>query len=737
MKDTELKKIFESLSITEKIGQLIQLPGEFFESSSISLGPKEKLGISDEMVMNTGSVLNVIGLENTKEVQERYLKKSRHKIPLLFMADIIYGYQTIFPIPLGMGATWNPDLIKEAYKIIGNETTSGGIHVTLSPMVDLVRDARWGRCLESTGEDVVLNSHFAEAMVTGLQGNLDATEGVASCVKHFAAYGASESGRDYNTVDMSERELRQNYLPSYQAAVNAGCELVMTSFNTYDGTPATCNEFLLKDILRKEWGFDGVIITDYAAIRELIKHGVAEDNKMAAELAIKASVDIDMKSPCYANELAPLIKDGRVDEKLVNEAVWRILKLKNRLGLFEDPYRGRDDKDKAKNVLLKESRETARKVAEESIVMLKNDNNLLPLEPDKEKILLVGPYANSQELIGLWAINGNSKDTVTLKKAFEKYVGPENFHYEYGSEMLESYSFLGEFGGKEPNDDQALSSSERKDLLEKAYEEGKKADVIILAVGEHPMQSGEAGSRTDIRLPRIQRELIDRMTQLNKKIILVTFSGRPLVLTEEEKKVDAMIHAWFPGIEGGNALAEIIFGSTNPSGRLSMSFPDNVGQLPIYYNSLATGRPVDSKEHVGRFVSKYLDSPNDPLFPFGYGLSYSTVEYSNLTLSEETMEDQLTVNISITNNSDRPCLETVQLYIRDIVGSVARPMKELKKFKKIQLQPHSVIDLSFELTKDDLRFYKKDLSFEAEKGKFEVFVGPNSVQLLKSGFELI
>lgn len=737
MKDSELIKLLDSLSIVEKIGQLIQLPGEFLESNSILLGPKEKLGISDEIVNNVGSILNVVGAQDTIELQKKYLKKSIHKIPLLFMADIIYGYRTIFPIPLGLASTWNPKIVKRAYEIISKESWAAGVHVTFSPMVDLVRDARWGRCLESTGEDPTLNAYFAKAMVEGIQGKLDNKEGIASCVKHFAAYGAVEAGRDYNTVDMSERVLRQDYLPSYKAAVDAGCELVMTSFNTYDGVPLTANEFLLKNILRNEWGFDGLVISDYAAIRELIKHGVAMDNQDAAHLAINASVDIDMKSPCYANELVPLLKNGKINEKQIDQAVLRVLRLKNKLGLFEDPFRGMNINIEQKELLKGEYRKLAKDVALESIVLLQNKNNVLPLKANKEKILLVGPYANSQDLIGLWAIQGKSTDTVTLKKGLENYIHPEYLSYQYGSELLEQYSFLGEFGGNKPSDDQMLSEKERKQLLEEAIKAGKKVDTIVIAVGEHPMQSGEAGSRADIRLPKIQRDLIDAMVSLNKKTVLITFSGRPLELTKEAEKVDAILHAWFPGTEGGNALAEILLGIVAPSGRLTMSFPYSVGQVPIYYNTLNTGRPIDNQEHTGRFVSKYLDIPNEPLFPFGFGLSYSTVIYSNLQISSPVMESKLDIFVEIENLSDTDCYETVQLYTQDLIGSVCRPTKELKSFKKVFLPANTKKCVSFSLSKNDLKFYRKDLTFGTEKGKFKVYIGPNSKKTLQDSFELI
>ncbi|MBV6375490.1 beta-glucosidase BglX [Enterococcus casseliflavus] len=737
MKEKELKALLDSLSWTEKVGQLIQLSGDFFSSEALAVGPQTKLGISDDMLKNVGSVLNITGAKETRDVQMQYMRKARHQIPLLFMADIIYGYRTIFPIPLGQGATWNPNLIRKAYEVVGEESRFAGAHVTFAPMVDLVRDARWGRCLESTGEDNYLISKFAEAAVKGLQHNLGKGQGIAACTKHFAAYGAVESGRDYNTVDMSERKLRQEYLPSYKAAVDAGSKLVMTSFNTYDGIPATGSQFLLREVLRDEWGFDGVVISDYAAIRELIDHGVAKDNREATILAIKAGTDIDMKSPCYANELEPLVLNGELDESLINEAVWRVLVLKNDLGLFEDPFRGVDPAKEKDSFVTPEKRELARKVASESIVLLKNNHDLLPLTPNKEKVLLVGPYGDNADLIGLWAMQSDEKDVVTIKSGFENYINKDLFSYAKGCDMLESYEFLGEFGGRKISDSTILTPEEEALLLEDALKLGNEADVIVFAMGEHVLQSGEAASRTDIRLPKIQRTFIDKLSKLGKKNILISFSGRPLVLTEEEKKFDAILHAWFPGTEGGNALAQIIFGDINPSGRLNMSFPHNVGQVPISYNAFNTGRPLDSKTHIGRFVSKYLDSPNAPLYPFGFGLSYSKIEYEELKLNTTQMKSTIQVNVKLKNLSKRDSLETVQLYVQDMVGSVVRPIKELKQFKKIVVPANSEISVEFTLSSEELQFYTKDMKFETEKGDFTVFVGPNSEQTLSALFELV
>lgn len=739
MQEAKLKEILDSLTWTEKVGQLVQLSGDFFHSEELAVGPKKKLGITQETIDVVGSVLNVTGAETTRTIQEKYLKNSRHKIPLLFMADIIYGYRTIFPIPLGLGATWNPELIEEAYGVIARESRSAGAHVTYAPMVDLVRDARWGRCLESTGEDPQLNADFAKAMVRGLQQEQgENVEGIASCVKHFAAYGAGEAGREYNTVDMSERRLRQDYLSGYKSAVDAGAKMVMTSFNTYDGMPATGNEFLLKEILREEWGFDGVIISDYAAVQELIAHGVAKDEREATLLAMKATNDIDMKTGCYANELEPLVKEGAIDPELVNDAVWRVLKLKNELGLFEDPYRGSTVEQEQATLLTAENRSLSRKVAQESIVLLQNKDDLLPLKQNEDKILLVGPYGDEQDLIGLWAVHGKSSDVVSIKAALEQELNKEQFSFEQGCDLLEDYEFLGEFGAtKEQIHSLGMSDSEQKAALEKALQAGKAADIIIYAMGEHTMQSGEAGSRTDITLPAIQKDFIEQMVSLGKKNILISISGRPLVFSKEVKQMDAIIQAWFPGTEGGNAIVDILFGKVNPSGRLSMGFPENVGQLPMSYNEFKTGRPLNSSTHRGRFVTKYLDSPNSPLFPFGFGLSYGQVDYGDVTLSSKQMTDTLTVKIQLRNTSDYDQLETVQLYIQDVTGSVVRPVKELKKYQKIKLVPNEEKTVEFTLQRSDLYYYMKDMTFGTEAGKFIVFVGRNANDTQEAQFELI
>lgn len=738
MKEDQLNELLKNLTLEEKVYQLVQLSGDFYSDDAVAVGPKTELGITQKVVDNAGSVLNVIGAEKIIKTQKKYLEKSRHKIPLLFMADIIYGYKTIFPIPLALGCTWNPELIRNCNtKVVAKEASASGAHVTFAPMVDLVRDPRWGRVMESTGEDTYLNSLFSSAMVKGFQGNFEPDNSIASCVKHFAAYGAPEAGREYNTVDMSERRLRQDYLPSYKAAVDSGCELVMTSFNTIDGIPATGNKWLLKDVLRNEWGFNGVIITDYAAIQELIAHGVARNDSEAAKLSIEASVDIDMKTPCYSNNLKQLVESGAIKENLIDECCMRVLKLKNKLGLFENPYRGASIKKEKEVLCCREHRTLARKVAAESLVLLQNNNNVLPISKKSKKVALIGPYGDSTSIIGLWAIHGDKADVITLKTAIEEKFDALNFTYAKGCDLLDDYSFLGDFG-KVVNKGNSQNTNNKQEL-ENALSIASEADVVILALGEHKMQSGEAGSRTNITIPKIQLDLLDKIKELGKETVLVLFGGRPLILTDVINKVDAIIEAWFPGTEGGHAIADILFGDVNPSGRLTMSFPYAVGQIPVYYNQFNTGRPAKTSTHSDRFTSKFLDCPNEPLFPFGYGLSYTTYEYSNLEISSNTLKDgeKLKVSVTVTNTGEYAGTETVQMYIRDLIGSVVRPVKELRGFQKIELNPGESRQICFSIEEKQLAFFTKDMKYEAEKGEFMVFIGHDSINTLETKFTKI
>jgi beta-glucosidase len=731
MEKEKILELLNEMTLEEKIYQLVQLDGELYSDNAAVTGPKVKLGISDDVINNIGSVYNVFGAENLKKIQDDYLSKSRLQIPLLFCADVIYGYKTVLPIPLAFACSWNPELVKEGMEMIAKETSATGIHGVFSPMVDLVRDPRWGRVMESTGEDAYLNSVYAKAEVEGFQGDFN-NEHVASCVKHFAAYGAPEAGRDYNTVDMSERKLRQDYLASYKAAVDAGCKMVMTSFNTVDGVPASGNKWLMRDLLREEWGFEGVTVSDYAAIKELIYHGVAEDEKHAAKLGIEAGVDFDMKTPIYANHLKGLVERNEINVKLIDEAVLRILNLKNDLGLFENPYRGANEILEKEVIGSKENKKTARSLSEESIVLLKNDNKVLPLDKNK-KIALIGPYANEKALVGLWAISADQKSIVTLKEAMENKID-DNLSYAHGCDIIDDYSLLGDFGYMMQK--MAVKRDCEKDL-EEALKIAADADTIVVALGEHTLQSGEAGSRTDISVNKQQVELLEKLYELNKPIVCVLFNGRPLILDNLLDKVDGLLEAWFPGSEGALAIADILFGHINPSGKLTMSFPMNVGQIPVYYNEFKTGRPIVGSGHTGRFVSKYIDSPNEPRYPFGYGLSYTTFEYGDIQLDKDVLniDNSIKASISIKNTGATKGQEIVQMYIQDIVGSVVRPVKELKGFKKIELEANESTVVEFIITEEDLRFFTKDMHFSSEAGKFILFIGTNSKDVKEALFE--
>jgi len=574
-------------------------------------------------------------------------------------------------------------------------------------MVDLVRDPRWGRVMESTGEDAFLNAELAKAFVRGYQGTdlKNDFERVAASVKHFAAYGAPIAGREYNTVNMSERQLRESYLPGYKAALDEGAKLVMTAFNTVDGVPATANKWLMRDLLRNEWDFNGVLISDWGAVKELVPHGVAADEKEAAILALNASVDIEMMTMCYMDTLEASIEAGEIEEALVDEAVLRILNLKNDLGLFENPYRGADAEKEKAVVLSEEHRSLARKAAEESIVLLKNEG-VLPLKQN-QKIALIGPGAESKDILGAWAWQGESEKAISLAEGLAQHVPAEQLLIAKGCDIL---------SGTQAEMDAAVAVA-------------KEADVIVLALGENSDMSGEAASRSDIRLPKIQLELLAQLKSVGKPIIVTLFNGRPLDIHELE--VAGIVEAWFPGTEGGAALANILMGAVNPSAKLSMSFPYNVGQVPVYYNPDNTGRPELGRSVDEKYVSKYLDSPNEALYPFGFGLSYTSFSYSDMTLSATELKDSetLTVEVTVKNSGKYAGKEIVQLYLRDIVGEVVRPVKELKGYQKIELAAGAEKTVSFKVTEEQLRYVHQDCSFSSDSGVFEVMVGPSSAEV--------
>lgn len=716
----DLHGYIDKMTLDEKIAQLMQLAVPFFEGAAGGgqiTGPMKSLGITEAMVQGAGSVLGLAGAEEVIAIQQAHLAKNPHGIPLLVMADIVHGFKTIFPVPLAIGCSWDLDLAEKSAQIAAREAAVSGVHVTFAPMVDLVRDPRWGRVMESTGEDPYLNSEFARAFVRGFQGSdlAGEQERVAACVKHFAAYGLSEGGRDYNTVDLSERQLREFYLPAYKAALDEGCEMVMTSFNTVDGIPSSGNKKLMRELLREEWGFDGVVISDWGAVKELIPHGVAEDEAEAAYKAIQAGVDIEMMTSCYAHHLPQLVQSGQVDEGLIDEAVLRILKLKQKLGLFENPLRGADPDAEREIIFCEEHRRVSRELASKSCVLLKNEM-VLPLNP-KERIALIGPLASSGDILGPWSWLGSKEDAVRLDTAIQDIVTAGGLKVAAGCslEMID------------------------ENQVNEAIEAAADADVIILALGEDSEWSGEAGCRTDIRLPEAQLQLIARLKPLGKRMVAVLFNGRPLDLHGIYEEVDAVLEAWYPGSEGGAAIADILFGRVNPSGKLTMSFPYSVGQIPVYYNHFNTGRPQGAPDAQERYVSQYLDIPNEPLLPFGYGLSYTTFAYGELKLSSETLtrHEDLTVKVSVTNTGSAAGEETVQLYVRDWSGEVVRPLKELKGWAKVSLEPGEMTEVSFTLKEEQLRYHHADLQYKSDAGRFGVYIGSNSRDVTGTEFRLL
>lgn len=734
MEQKELINLVKDMSLEEKVNQLLQVTSGFFIDEAILTGPIRENGITEESIAQAGTVIGLLGAKKYKEIQDAYMEKHPHKIPLLFMLDVINGFRTIFPIPLGQGATFEPEVSKRCAEIAAKESAVSGVHVTFAPMVDLVRDARWGRVMESTGEDGKLNSDFAKAMVEGFQGDdIGKQYHIGACVKHFAGYGAPTAGREYNTVELSENTLRGYYLPAYKAAIDAGVEMVMTSFNTLNGVPSTGNEWLMRDVLRNEMGFDGVLISDWAAIEELIYHGYAKDRMHAGELAIKAGVDIDMMTGIYSKELAALIQGGKVDESLLDESVLRILTLKNKLGLFENPYKDADPIKEKEVILCEEHRKTALEVAEKSFVLLENDG-ILPLKKG-EKVAFIGPFVHEKEIYGAWSMLGKEEDTVSIEDAFHKVQGVYDMTFTQGSPILgaEEYKLIPKHQVKE------TSKVEEERMLCEAIEAAKGADKVILAIGEHRGMSGEAASRADLLIPEVQQRLLRAVYEVNPNIAVVLFTGRPLDLREVSEKSRAILTVWMPGTEGGNAIANVLTGKFNPSGKLPMSFPYCVGQVPVHYNEYYTGRPYDSNSGEVAYRSNYRDIPNNPLYPFGHGLSYTSFTYSDLEISKNEMKsnEQIRASVKLKNTGDCVGTETVQLYIRDCIGSVVRPKKELKDYKKVTLQPGEEKTIEFDITEDMLRFCRVDMKFASEPGEFYVYIGTNSNTEDYVTFELV
>ena len=720
-KKINIDKLLKEMTVDEKIGQLIQITSNYFgDTEGAVTGPWSDLGLSNEDLKTVGSCLNFRNAESAIRIQNDHLKGDRHKIPLIFMMDVIHGCRTIYPIPLALGASFDPEIVEECSRMSAKESAACGVHVTFTPMVDYVRDARWGRVLETCGEDAYLNGVMGEAQVRGFQGDdLSNPESIATCVKHFAAYGACEGGRDYNTVEISERALRTYYLPAYKVCLDAGSPMVMPSFNDFNGVPSIANQHLIQDILRKEWGFDGVIISDYNAVGELLNHRVAKDLREAARLAFSNTCDIEMMSMAYHEALKSLIEEGVFTEEQLDASVRRILELKERLGLFDDPYHGASPEKEQTACLTEEHRDIARRAAEASAILLKNDGTL-PFSKDIKRIALIGPYADNKQIRGSWHCFGEEKDTVSVKEGIEK--------------LLPNAEIVAVKGCGNAFDDTDKSG------FAEAIEAARSADAVILCLGEHEKYSGEGTSRTSINLTGPQDELAEEIIAANKNTAVLLFNGRPLEISKLSKIAPAILDMFFPGTEGGNAAANILFGEVNPSGKVSMSFPKSVGQCPVYYNCYTTGRPKPLPDDERKpWLSGYIDCGNLALYPFGYGLSYTHFTYESLELDKNSMTDDGEINVSITviNDGDRRGKEVVQLYMKDLVSSACRPYQELVAFKKIELDAGERKTVTFTVKEPQLRFWNASCQNISEAGDFELSTGHADNLLLTKTFTLV
>ena len=728
-----VNNLMSKLTLEEKLGQL-NLPA----SSDFVTGAVSSSDIAEKVKAGkVGGVFNIRSVTKIKELQQFAVNNTRLHIPLLFGMDVIHGYKTIFPIPLGMSATWDMDLIKRSAQIAASEASADGIQWTFSPMVDLTRDPRWGRTSEGNGEDAFLSSAIAKAMIHGYQGDdLSAENTIMSCVKHYALYGAAEGGRDYNTTDMSRVRMYNEYFPPYKAAVDAGVGSVMVSFNEIDGVPASGNKWLVDDVLRKQWKFNGFVVSDYTGIPEMVNHGVGDYQAVNA-LSLNAGVDMDMVGEGFLTTLKKSMQEGKVSLAQINKACERILEAKYKLGLFDDPYKYCNEQRSAKEVFTAANRAEARKIASQSFVLLKNNNQLLPLSAGK-KIALVGPLANAKEnMTGTWSVGADNTQSVSLLKGLTDAIGnngklvyAKGANLEDDEEMQKRQTMFGK--------DIARDGRTAEQMIQEAISISADADVIVAALGEGAESSGESASKSDIDIPYAQKRLLKALLATGKPVVLVLFNGRPLTLSWETENVPTILDVWFAGSEAGDAIADALLGKVNPSGKLSMSFPRNVGQIPVYYNHKNTGRPLTGK-WFAKFQSNYIDVPNDPLYPFGYGLSYTQFEYGTIELSAKQLKGNqtLTVTVPVKNTGKYAGKEVVQLYIRDEVGSITRPVQELKGFNKIELAPGETKNVSFNITPELLKFYNGDLKFDWESGDFQIMIGTNSkdVQIAKVNWQ--
>lgn len=723
-----VSELMQKMTLEEKIGQLnLITPG-----SDIPTGAVVSTDVESKIKNGqVGGMFGVIGPEKTRKAQELAVNESRLKIPLLFGSDVIHGHKTTFPIPLGLASSWDTDLIEKSARVAAEEATADGLNWVFSPMVDIARDPRWGRVAEGSGEDTYLGSQIAKAMVTGYQGSdLSDNNTVIACVKHFALYGAAEAGRDYNTVDMSKLRMYNEYLPPYKAAIDAGAGSVMTSFNVVDGIPATGNRWLLTELLREQWGFNGLVVSDYTSVSEMIPHGMGDLQAVSA-LALKAGLDMDMVSEGFLTTLKKSLDEGKITEADINLACRRVLEAKYKLGLFNDPFKYIDEKRAEQNILSAQNKAFAREAARKSFVLLKNNEAILPLSNDK-KIALIGPLANNKSnMLGTWAVSGNPQLSVGVLDGIKNVIGTEaKISYAKGANITDNPELAKKanvFGERVDTDARSPEV-----LIAEAVSLAKNSDVVVAVVGEASEMSGEAASRSDIGLPKSQKNLLTALKKTGKPLVLVVMSGRPLTLEWEKENADAILQVWFAGIEAGNAIADVIFGRYNPSGKLPMTFPRNVGQIPIYYNHLPTGRPFSENS---KFTTQYLDVSNEPLFPFGFGLSYTHFEYK-ISQNTTAMDAQngITLTAEITNTGAYDGEEVAQLYIHQKTGKISRPVKELKGFKKVMIKKGETVKVEFTLTVDDLKYYHPDLNYTYDPGEVEFFIGTSSEQEFTGSF---
>jgi beta-glucosidase len=724
MMDKFIAGLMKKMTIEEKLGQL-NLPG----SGDIVTGQASNSDIAKKIKEGkVGGLFNIKTVEKIRDVQKVAVEQTRLKIPMIFGMDVIHGYKTTFPIPLGLSCTWDMALIEQSARIAAIEASADGINWTFSPMVDISRDPRWGRISEGSGEDPFLGSAIAKAMVKGYQGDgsFSKNNTIMSCVKHYALYGAAEAGRDYNTTDMSRIRMFNEYLPPYKAAVDAGVGSVMASFNEVDGIPATANRYLMTDVLRKRWGFRGFVVTDYTGINEMMDHGMGNLQQVSA-LALKAGIDMDMVGEGFLTTLQKSLKEGKVTLKEIDEACKLILEAKYKLGLFADPYKYCDLNRAKTEIYTTEHIKTARSIAAQSFVLLKNQNNLLPLKKTGT-IALIGPLADSKEnMPGTWSVSTELDKAISLRQGLQNALGSNaKILYAKGSNLVtdSAYEERATMFGRSLNRDKRSD----EEMLNEALAAAAQSDVIVAALGESSEMSGESSSRSDIRIPEIQRQLLEALLKTGKPVVLVLFAGRPLAIKWENDQVPAILNVWFGGSEAGDAIADVLFGNVNPSGKLTTTFPQNVGQVPIYYAHKNTGRPLPEGRWFEKFRSNYLDVSNDPLYPFGFGLSYTSFNYGEPKLSSTSLKGNqiLTASVTVTNTGKVDGKETVQLYIRDLVGSVTRPVKELKGFEKIELKAGESKTVSFRISTELLKFYNNDLKYDWEPGEFEIMIGPNS-----------